>query len=66
MGKAFDALWLRPTEASPLALALRHADSATQALARVFALAGPADVAGVWVAGEPVTARPSPGTRRCG
>jgi guanine deaminase len=66
VGKAFDVLWLRPTEASPLALALRHADSPTQALARVFALAGPADVAGVWVAGQRVTARPSPGTRRCG
>ena len=66
VGKAFDALWLRPTEVSPLTLALRHADSATQALARVFALAGPADVAGLWVAGEHVTARPSPGTRHCG
>ncbi len=54
MGKAFDALWLRPIETSPLAIALRHADSASEALARVFALAGPADVAGVWVAGEPV------------
>ena len=54
VGKAFDALWLRPIETSPLAIALRHADSASEALARVFALAGPADVAGVWVAGEPV------------
>ncbi len=54
VGKAFDALWLRPAETSPLAIALRHADSASEALARVFALAGPADVAGVWVAGQPV------------
>jgi guanine deaminase len=54
VGKAFDALWLRPPEASPLAVAVRHADSASEALARVFALAGPADVAGVWIAGEPV------------
>ncbi|HET8989397.1 MAG TPA: guanine deaminase [Humibacillus sp.] len=54
VGKAFDALWLRPLEPSPLAIALRHADSAPEALARVFALAGPADVAGVWVGGEPV------------
>ena len=54
VGKAFDALWLRPAEGSPLALALRHADSAADAVARTFALAGPADIAGVWVAGEPV------------
>ena len=54
VGKAFDALWLRPAETSPLGIALRHAASASEALARTFALAGPADVAGVWVAGEPV------------
>jgi guanine deaminase len=57
VGKAFDALWLRPSARSPLALALRHAGSATEAVARVFALAGPADVAGVWVAGELVTGK---------
>ena len=58
VGKAFDALWLRPDATSPLALALRHAGSATEAVARVFALAGPADVAGVWVAGERVGREP--------
>jgi guanine deaminase len=48
-------VWLRPVDPSPLALALRHAGSASEALARVFALAGPADVAGVWVAGRRIT-----------
>jgi guanine deaminase len=55
VGKAFDAVWLRPVDPSPLALALTHAGSASEALARVFALAGPADVAGVWVAGRRIT-----------
>ncbi|HET7800881.1 MAG TPA: guanine deaminase [Humibacillus xanthopallidus] len=58
VGKAFDALWLRPAATSPLALALRHAGSATEAVARVFALAGAADVAGVWVAGECISREP--------
>ncbi len=55
VGKAFDALWLRPSPSSTLDVALRHADSDDDALAKAFALAGPADVAGTWVAGEPVS-----------
>jgi guanine deaminase len=51
VGKAFDALWLRPPPGSPLAVGLRHADTAEQALARTFALATSYDVAGVWIAG---------------
>jgi len=51
-GKDFDAVWLRPAAGSTLAVNLRHARDATDALARIFALATPADVAGVWVAGQ--------------
>jgi guanine deaminase len=51
VGKAFDALWLRPAPGSPLAIGLRHADTAEQALARAFALATSYDVAGVWIGG---------------
>jgi guanine deaminase len=51
VGKDFDAVWLRPAEGSTLAVNLRHARDTTDALARIFALAAPADVAGVWVRG---------------
>ena len=52
VGKEFDAIWLRPEPDSTLAVALRHADSEEDALAKVFALATSADVAATWVAGE--------------
>jgi len=55
IGKQFDALWLRPPAGSTLDVALRHADSDDDALAKAFALAGPADVAATWVAGERIT-----------
>jgi guanine deaminase len=51
-GKDFDAVWLRPDPSSSLGINLRHAADATDALARVFALSTPADVAGVWLRGE--------------
>ena len=55
-------MWLRPADGSPLAVNLAHAVSPTDALARVFALATPADVAGVWIRGAqaPVPAAPGP------
>ncbi|MBO0844782.1 MAG: guanine deaminase [Nocardioides sp.] len=53
-GKAYDAIWLRPPPGSPLEVLLRHAASADDALAKAFAHATPADVARVWVGGEPV------------
>ena len=59
VGKDFDAVWLRPAAGTTLAVNLRHARDATDALARIFALATPADVAGVWVAGEQAHPRPS-------
>jgi len=54
VGKDFDAVWLRPADGSTLAVNLRHARDTTDALARIFALATPADVAGVWIRGERV------------
>jgi guanine deaminase len=51
VGKDFDAVWLRPVPGSTLAVNLKHARDATDALARIFALATPADVADVWIKG---------------
>jgi guanine deaminase len=51
VGKDFDAVWLRPAAGSTLAVNLKHAGDATDALARVFSLATPADVAEVWIRG---------------
>jgi guanine deaminase len=52
VGRDFDAVWLRPDPESSLGINLRHAADPTDALARVFALSTPADVAGVWLRGE--------------
>lgn len=54
VGKQFDAVWIRPTSGEPLDVGLRHANSAEDAVAKIFALGTPADVAGVWVGGDPV------------
>jgi guanine deaminase len=55
IGSEFDAVWLRPVQGSTLDCGLRNADSADQALAKVFALGTDADVAGVWIGGEQVS-----------
>jgi len=60
VGKEFDAVWLRPAAGSTLAVNLRHARDTTDALARTFALATPADVAGVWIRGERAAAQSTP------
>jgi guanine deaminase len=52
VGRRFDAVWVRPPADGTLEVCLRHAACPEDALAKVFALAGPADVAGVWVAGD--------------
>ncbi len=52
LGKDFDAVWLRPGPGTPLAVNLAHSSGPSDALARVFALATPADVAGVWIRGD--------------
>jgi guanine deaminase len=57
VGKDFDAVWLRPAAGSTLAVNLKHASGTTDALARVFSLATPADVAGVWIRGEAAVGR---------
>ena len=57
VGKDFDAVWLRPAAGSTLAVNLKHASGATDALARVFSLATPADVACVWIRGEVAAGR---------
>ena len=54
VGRRFDAVWVRPLAGDPLDVCLRHAVSAEDALAKIFALGGDADVAGVWVAGRRV------------
>jgi guanine deaminase len=54
VGRELDALWLRPAPGTTLDVALRHALSPEDALAKAFALAGPADVAGTWVGGTAV------------
>ena len=51
-GKVFDAVWIRPTPGSPLSVNLDNAADPTDLLARMFALATPADVAGVWLHGR--------------
>jgi guanine deaminase len=57
VGKDFDAVWLRPADGSTLAVNLRHASDTTDALARTFALATPADVATVWIRGKAAAGR---------
>jgi guanine deaminase len=52
IGKQLDATWLRPLPGSTLDVVLGHAVDATDALAKIFALGTPADVAGVWVGGR--------------
>ena len=54
VGKEFDALWLSPATGTTLDVALRHADSPDDALAKAFALASPADVRETWVGGEAI------------
>jgi len=54
-GKQFDAVWLSPPAGSALAVGLTHAENPDDALSKVFALATPADVRTVWVAGTRVT-----------
>ncbi|MGB0100718.1 MAG: guanine deaminase [Nocardioides sp.] len=59
VGRSFDAVWVCPRPGQPLDVGLRHAGSPDDALAKIFALGGDADLCGVWVAGERV--KPGPG-----
>jgi guanine deaminase len=58
VGKQFDAVWVAPEAGSTLDVVLRHAADADDALAKVFALAGPSDVRRVWVGGDRAGAEP--------
>jgi len=63
---------VRPPVGTALDIGLRHAGSPEEALGKVFALAGDADVADVWVGGDQVASggfvrpvsRPAPAGRR--
>ncbi|HSV39025.1 MAG TPA: guanine deaminase [Nocardioidaceae bacterium] len=57
VGQRFDAQWVRPLPGSTLDVTLRHARDEEDALAKVFALGTPADVAGVWIDGTTVWTR---------
>jgi guanine deaminase len=52
VGRQFDAIWVRPEDGCTLDVVLVRAADADDALAKVFALAGPADVRAVWVGGD--------------
>ncbi|MBA8794805.1 guanine deaminase [Friedmanniella endophytica] len=56
VGKQFDASWLRPSPGSTFATNLAHAEDAADALAKIFTLSTPGDVAAVWVGGDLTTA----------
>lgn len=56
-GKRFDAVLVRPPDGVPLRRLLAAAPDAEQALAKVFALGTPNDVASVWVDGQVVKQR---------
>jgi guanine deaminase len=58
VGKRFDAIWVRPPAGTPLDVGLRHASDADAAVAKLFALATPQDVASVWVDGVLIKDRP--------
>ncbi|MDN5739218.1 MAG: guanine deaminase, partial [Brevibacterium aurantiacum] len=51
-GKRFDAAYIQPTAGQPLAVGLEHASSDDDALAKIFAMGTPADIAQVWVDGR--------------
>jgi guanine deaminase len=52
-GKRFDAVLIRPAEDQPLDVGIRHAADDGDALAKIFAMGTPADIAQVWVDGIP-------------
>ena len=53
-GMAFDAICVRPPAGTALEVSLRHAESPDDVLGKIFALAGDADVADVWIGGTQI------------
>ncbi len=51
-GKAFDAVYIRPPEHSPLEIVMQHAESIERKLAGLFTLGNSSDVVQVWVGGD--------------
>jgi guanine deaminase len=60
-GKRFDAMWLQPDDGGTLHRVLPHANGADDALAKIFALATPSDVASVWIDGVAIGSSRSAG-----
>lgn len=58
VGSQFDAQWINPRANPTLASSMQNADSAEDALAKVFTLGTPADVEAVWIGGELVSEHP--------
>ena len=54
VGREFDAVLWRAPDGSDLSVNLANASDSTDVLARIFSLATPADVAQVWLRGQPV------------
>lgn len=52
VGKQFDAVFVAPEQDSPLGVGIRHAQGPEDALAKIFAMGTPADIARVWVNGD--------------
>ncbi|MET9326683.1 guanine deaminase [Tsukamurella sp. NPDC003166] len=52
VGKQFDAILVRPEAGQPLDVCLRRAETAENALAKIFSLGTAADIARVWIGGE--------------
>src|SRR5699024_11927111 len=53
-GKRFDAVLVRPPTGQPLDVGITNAADDEDALAKRFAMGTPADIAGVWIDGQPV------------
>jgi guanine deaminase len=53
VGKRFDAVLVRPAAGEPLDVGIRHAADDGDALATIFAMGTPADIAEVWIDGHP-------------
>ncbi len=53
-GKAFDAVYIRPPNNSPLHILMQHTDGLERVLAGLFTLGSSSDIARVWVAGDEV------------
>ena len=52
VGKRFDAAYIKPAPGQPLDVGITHASSDDDALAKIFAMGTPADIAQVWIDGE--------------